>query len=80
MWNKMKRVFKKKPKRDQKIEQNQKGEFGLRDFEPYKPEELIPAKCLGSTGDGFYKYEINGVIIEDVDMLSAQRRYLKEKQ
>ena len=45
MWSRVKKVFKKKPKKDTNIEKNEKDEFVLRDVTPYKVE---PDTELGS--------------------------------
>lgn len=84
MWNRIKKVFKRKPKRDQVVSFDG-GKIGLKDVLPYKlepkhkgdPEIAIHVKFIERSLDGFI-WSVNGKIIHAEDIISAQRKYLKE--
>ena len=83
MWNRVKKMFKKKPKkRDVHVSLNP----GVRDITPYElPSNMkVHAKFIGmaDTPKGsqtLFKWEVNGVMIEAYDILDAQRKYLRSK-
>ena len=86
MWNRIKKLYKKKHKRDQNIEKNAQDEFVLRDVTPHKiePEEVpsnmkIHAKYLGPAKNGKHLFSVNEIVIDAEDILEAQRKYLRIK-
>jgi len=90
MLNRAKKVFKRKPKRDRVIEMNEKGDFILKDKRvPFKLEPIddLPAnmkihtKFIGRKegSENLFVFEVCGVILESEDLLSAQRKYLRQK-
>ena len=68
---------------------SENGGIGLKDpLPPYKaePEEELPsnmklhAKYLGRRVNGLFAFEVNGVVIEAEDIISAQRKYLRTEK
>lgn len=83
MWNRVKKMFKKKPKIDTHVS-----------FDPRVKEPLIydlpsnmgiHTKLIGMAdtpkgSQAIYKWEVNGVIVEAYDVLGAQRKYLRSNK
>lgn len=82
MWNRVKRVFKKK-RRDDKVISFDGGRIGLKDVTPFKlePSEEYPSgvpmnvEYIGTNSHGF-SWKVNGKRITADDILEAQRKYI----
>lgn len=85
MWNKVKRVFKRKKKRDDNVISFDGGEIGLKDVLPFKlePTETYPdgirikTKYIGNDMPNGHQWEVNGIFIYAEDELDAERKYLR---
>lgn len=92
-WNKIKKMFKKKRKRDQVVTYDG-GEIGLKDIgyplimeeENDVPHNMkIHTKYIGTvdTPKGsrqVHRWEINGVMINATTLIDAQRKYLRQRK
>ena len=91
-WNRVKKMFKRKPKKLQKIEKNGEDDFVLKDFEPggvtyYPGKEVLPSnmkihvkfieRVKGKTDT--YLWECNGVRLEGKNILEVQDKYARTK-
>ena len=88
MWNRVKKIFKKRKKKvdpvidytgeDQTISLSKKMVLDY-DPAPSLPEGMrIHTKLIGKLPNGKQRYEVNGVILDAVDILDAQRKYLRK--
>ena len=84
----IKELFAKADKTD-KVITFENGGIGLKDpLPPYKAEPsdelpsnmMVHTKYLGRRTNGLFAFEINGVVIEGEDIISAQRKYLRTKK
>ena len=75
-WEKIKNVFKKKPKKD-KVITFKGGEIGLKyKLEPeVEPYTLYKGKVQGKSN--LFVWEVEGMRIEAEDIIAARRKYLK---
>ena len=90
MWKKIKKVFKKKRKKDQVVSFDG-GVIGIKDVMPYKIEadvdlmtgNELPSNmkihCIykGRVAGGKFLWEVNKIEIEAFDIIDAQRIYIK---
>ena len=85
MWNKVKRVFKRKKKKKDQVISFDGGEIGLKDVLPFKVEPAdgypdgvaLDTKYLGRDEPNGFQWSVNGVLIYAEDILSAERKYLE---
>ena len=89
MWNRVKKMFKKKKQKktdhvidytgeDQGISLSKKTVLDY-DLTPSVPDGLkIHTKYIKAVGGGKHLFEVNGVLFTGVDILDVQRKYLRK--
>ena len=86
MWNRVKKMFKKKKLKKDPVITYAGGEIGLKEILVADFLEDIPhgmkmhTKFLGRRCNGLFAWEVNGVVFEAEDIIEAQRKYLRRKR
>ena len=77
-WNRIKKMFKKKPKKDQVISFDG-GEIGLKDVKTYKNlgEDLPMYTEFIGRENGEFVWNVNGKRVVSDSIINAQREYLR---
>ena len=79
-WNKIKKCFKKKPKKDKLID-FRNGGICFKSGDDFLPHNMmLHTKYIKQVEEGLHMYVCNGVMIEATDIIEAQRKYLRMKR